>query len=263
MMNLNEFGFCPKLLFEMSQPPSEGGGNCQEGTMRISSDQMIAGYPAIEVRDFLRRNWLVEFLSPAAEFELALSPRAASTFLNKLVALGLLRESRKQDRRKVFQVTNSGLALANASAARPIHRRTAERVLTQFLERLDAVNSTPEYAYRVELVVLFGSMLTDLDRLGDVDVAFRLQPKVEGDAAQEEWSMARRRAAEAKGRTFYGVFEWAMWPIQEVCLHLKARKGSLSLHDFCEVEKMPNLRYRPLLGDPTQISAILTNGQAV
>src|SRR5271165_3972619 len=128
--------------------------------MRILSDQEIAGYPAIEVRDFVRRYRLVEFLAPAAEFALALSPRAASTFLNKLVALGFVRESGRSNGRKVFQVTNSGLALANASAARPIHRRTAERVLTQFLERVHAVNSTHEYVYRVELVVLFGSMLT-------------------------------------------------------------------------------------------------------
>jgi hypothetical protein len=56
-------------------------------------------------------------------------------------------------------------------------------------------------------------MLTDPERIGDVDVASRLQLRAEGDAAREEWSMARRRAAEAKGRTFYGVFEWAIWPI--------------------------------------------------
>jgi hypothetical protein len=61
--------------------------------MRILSDQEIAGYPAIEVRDFLRRYRLVEFLAPAAEFALALSPRAASTFVKKLVALGFVRES--------------------------------------------------------------------------------------------------------------------------------------------------------------------------
>lgn len=231
--------------------------------MRILSDQEIAGYPAIEVRDFLRRYRLVEFLAPAAEFALALSPRAASTFVKKLVALGFVRESGRSNGRKVFQVTNSGLALANASAARPIHRRTAERVLAQFLERVQAVNGTHQYVYRVELVVLFGSMLTDIDRLGDVDVAIKLQPKVEGDTALEEWSTARRRAAEANGRNFYGVLDWAMWPIQEVCLQLKARSSSLSLHHFSEIEKMQNLRYRTLLGDPQQIAAVLADGQAV
>ncbi len=131
------------------------------------------------------------------------------------------------------------------------------------MERVHLVNSTHEYAYRVEFVVLFGSMLSDVERLGDVDVAIRLQPKVDGDAALEEWSVARRRAAEAAGRTFHGVFEWAMWPIHEIFLRLKARSRSLSLHEFCEVEKMPNVRFRVLLGDPKLIAALILGGHAI
>lgn len=172
--------------------------------MRILSNQVIAGYRAIEVRDFVRRYRLADFMAPDAEYALALSPRAASIFLNKLIALGYVRESRKQDRRKIYQVTNSGHALANASAARPIHGRTAERVLTQFLERVNLVNSTHEYAYRVELVVLFGSMLSDVERLGDVDVAFKLQPKVDGDTALEECStQACRRSQRANVSQYF------------------------------------------------------------
>jgi DNA-binding PadR family transcriptional regulator len=231
--------------------------------MRIVSEQLIAGYSALEVRDFVRRYRFVKFFAEAAEEALVLSPRTAAVFMNKLVDLGFIETTGTSDRRKVFQVTNKGQALANASAARPIHRKTAERVLEQFLERVQLVNSMPEYAYRVEHVVLFGSMLSDIDRLGDVDVAVQLQPKVSEDAALEEWSMARRRAAEARGRNFYGVLDWAMWPTQEIFLQLKSRSSSLSLHDFCEVERMPNVRYRVLLGEPQQIAALIPSGQAV
>jgi len=231
--------------------------------MRIVSDQLIAGYSALEVRDFVRRYRFIKFFAEAAEEALVLSPRTAAVFMNKLVDLGFIETTGTSDRRKVFQVTNRGLALANASAARPIHRKTAERVLAQFLERVQLVNSTHEYAYRVEHVVLFGSMLSDIDRLGDVDVAVQLQPKVSEDAALEEWSMARRRAAEAKGRNFYGVLDWAMWPTREIFLRLKSRSSSLSLHDFCEVERMPNVRYRVLFGEPQQIAALIASGQAV
>jgi hypothetical protein len=222
---------------------------------------MIAGYPATEVRDFARQFRQVEFLAQAAEFMLTLNPRAAAIFLNKLVDLGFVRESGKSHRYKGFQLTNSGQALANASAARPIHRHTAERVLTRFMERVHLVNNTQEYAYRVEFVVLFGSMLSDVERLCDVDVAIRLQPKIDGDTAIEKWSAARRHAAEAAGRTFHGAFEWAMWPIHEIFLRLKARSRSLSLHEFCEVEMMPNVRYRVMLGDPKQIAAALILGR--
>jgi len=54
-----------------------------------------------------------------------------------------------------------------------------------------------------------------------------------------------------------------MWPTQEILLQLKARSGSLSMHDFSEVEKMPNVRYRVLLGDPQQIEETIISGQAV
>jgi len=231
--------------------------------MRIVSDQLIAGYPAIEVRDFVRRYRFTGFFTEAAEFDLALSPRAGAVFVNRLVNLGFVRGTGKSNGRKAFGLTSSGQALANASAARPIHRRTAVLVLEQFLERVHLVNSTQEYTYRVEHVVLFGSMLTETERLGDVDVAIRLEPKSSDGAAHEQWCMARRRAAEAKGRNFYGVLDWAMWPTQEILLQLKARSGSLSLHDFSEVEKMPNVRYRVLLGDPQQIAETIVSGQAV
>lgn len=231
--------------------------------MRIVSDELIAGYPALEVRGFLRRYRLTDFYIEAAEDALVLSPRAATIFMNKLKGLGFLEELDKWDGRRVFRLAINGQALANASAARPIHRKTAERLLEQFIERVQRVNSTQEYAYRVKHIVLFGSMLTDTERLGDIDVAIRLEPKVSEDSIHEQWCVARRKAAEAKGRNFYGVLDWAMWPKQEILLQLKARSGGLSLHDFSEVERMPNVRYRVLLGDTEQISAIIVSGQAV
>jgi hypothetical protein len=83
------------------------------------------------------------------------------------------------------------------------------------------------------------------------------------NAALEEWCVARRRAAEAAGRTFQSVFEWAMRPIHEIFLRLKARSRSLSLHEFCEVERMPNVRYRVLMGDPKQIAALILGGHVI
>lgn len=231
--------------------------------MRIVPDEMIGGYSALEVRDFLRRYRLTDFYIEAAEDALVLSPRTATIFMNRLKSLGFIGELDKWGGRRVFRLTIKGQALANASAARPIHRKTAERLLEQFLERVQRVNGTHEYAYRVEHVVLFGSMLSDVDRLGDVDVAVQLQPKVDEGAALQEWETARRRAAEAKGRNFYGILDWATWPTQEIFLQLKARSTGLSLHDFCEVEKLPDVRYRVLLGDPQLIAAKIRCGEAV
>ena len=232
--------------------------------MRITTNQDIAGYPALKVRNFIRRYRSGSFLNQAAEASLDLSADAAADFLRNLVDLGLIEEVEKsRDGGLIFQVTNYGLALANASAAKPIYRKTAERVLEELLERVHIVNATSKYLYRVESVVLFGSMLSDVERLGDVDVAIDLQPKVREEGSFQEWCMARRSVAEAEGRSFRTIFDWATWPRREILLLLKARSRSLSLHELQQLTRMVNVSYVVLLGDPQRIVRLISCGRNV
>jgi hypothetical protein len=50
-----------------------------------------------------------------------------------------------------------------ASAARPVFRKTAERVLAEFLERAKEIKESDTYLYMVNRVIMFGSML---DKIG-------------------------------------------------------------------------------------------------
>jgi hypothetical protein len=124
------------------------------------------------------------------------------------------------------------------------------------------VNATPEYLYRVDGVIVFGSFLSDVEQLGDVNVAVDLQSKATG-AEFQEWSYVRRCAAEVKGRSFPTIFAQAYWPKEEVCLRLKARSISLKLSDLSHVAELPDLSYRILLGDPEQIAALMPLGKIV
>jgi predicted nucleotidyltransferase len=232
----------------------------EEKQMHIATSQRIAGYPVLRVREFVRRHRFSGILAEAAEEVLALSPEAADNFLSKLMDLGLIAEWHKRDGNQLFQLTSTGQALANASAAKPIHRKTAERILSQLQERVHIVNAASQYPYRVNDVVLFGSMLSDVDRLGDLDVAVNLEPKVRESAAFGAWSMARRHAAQAEGRSFSSCFEWAYWPMKEI--H-NAHSRSLSLHELAEIKYLHNPTYRVLLGDPEQLAASIPNGRAV
>lgn len=231
--------------------------------MQMAPGQQIGGYPALKVREFVRSYRFTGILAEAAQASLALSPESADSFLSKLVDLGFIREWHKQGGTQLFQLTSYGQALANASAAKPIHRNTAGRVLAQFLERVDMVNVNAKYLYRVNGVVLFGSMLSDVERLGDVDVAVNLEPKVRESVAFEEWSMVRRRAAQAEGRCFPTILEQAYWPMTEIYLQIKARSRSLSLHELAELKSLSNLSYRVLLGDPEQLALAIPCGRAV
>lgn len=69
----------------------------EEKLMRITNDQLIAGYLAIAVRNFLKKHELTGFIAESAQASLSLSPQDANAFLNKLVDVGLLGESNLLD----------------------------------------------------------------------------------------------------------------------------------------------------------------------
>ena len=234
-----------------------------ERQMRITSDQRIAGYPTFELRKFVRSHRFTCFLPEQAADALALSPEATADLLSKLLSSGFIKEAGQSDEGQLFQLTNYGHDLANASGAKQICRKTAERVLTDFLERVRKVNATSQYLYRVEDVILFGSMLSDAERLGDVDVAVNLAPKVSRSTKFQEWHAARIRAAQSEGRCFHTVLERAYWPINEVYLELKAKSRYLSLHELAQIKHLPNLSYRVLLGVPEQLGTLIPTGRAV
>jgi hypothetical protein len=160
-------------------------------------------------------------------------------------------------------LTPKGETFANVSAAKPIHRKTAERVLAAFLERVNAVNATSEYLYRVSEVILFGSMLSDADCVGNVNVAVNLESKAKQETQLQKWCEARRRAAQATGRSFPTILEEAYWPMAEVYLQLKGKSHSLKLSELSHVRRLPNLSYQILMGDPDQLATLMPNGQVV
>jgi hypothetical protein len=231
--------------------------------MRIKKEEVVAGQPALRVRGFLRRFRRGFFMLSAAESYMQLKSRRAAEFINEMVALELIEPTMPFENKAAFQVATRGHAFANATSAKPIHRGTAERVLREFVDRVNAVNASKEYAFAVKSAVLFGSILSCVDRLGDVDVAIDLRPRISDSTKFRQQCDRRRHLAEERGRAFPTVFEWATWPQKEVVLLLKARSRSLSLHEFDQVMGMKNLRYRILVGDANSIASQIPNGCAV
>ena len=105
--------------------------------MHITADQSIAGYPAKRVRDFLRTRQSGAIFNEIALAELALKPKAAHNLLKELAVVGLIKECGRHDGHLFFELTCHGQNFANASASKPIHRKTAERVLAEFMQRME------------------------------------------------------------------------------------------------------------------------------
>ncbi len=129
-----------------------------------------------------------------------------------------------------WHVTELGSRFANATAARPMSRPTAERLVREFLARVEEVNRYTYYLYRVRKVVVFGSYLTDSPTLGDLDPAVTLEPREHDSdrlSAQENERIAH---AVESGRHFSNFTDQLSWPQREALLHLKGRSGYIKIH---------------------------------
>jgi predicted nucleotidyltransferase len=233
--------------------------------MRISKDELVAGYPALTVRTFLRRYRSFPISAPAAAQELDTDEHQAGKFLSGLKTLGLIEpaEAPLPDNQAAYEITIKGNALANATAAKPIRRSTAEFALRQFLGRLDRLNASGEYVYRVVSAVLFGSMLSSVEHLGDVDIAIEFEPKITEDPEFRSRCEARRLLATRRGKHFSSMIDSVLWPKTEIFRALRARARALSLHEWNQVVRIPRVRYRVLFGDRERIAQVISAGECV
>ena len=126
-----------------------------------------------------------------------------------------------------WEATEKGRALAMATAAKPLRRETAEKLIADVVERARMINRDSSLAYRVRLLAVFGSALTSTERPNDVDIACKLAPRFAGE--KQEILEDERRASRG---SFINTFEWAAWPKLEVLKKLKSRSRGLSIQDF-------------------------------
>jgi len=193
--------------------------------MRIEAGQMIAGFPAIQVRRLMRETVGRSISLRCVEEVLQCSHSTAARVLVDLQHEGLVIQVEDH-----LEPSMKGSALAQATASRPLVCSTAERLVSGVVERARLINADDDWAYRVAMLVAFGSFVAGAERPNDVDVACRLKPRWQG-AAQDEAEDLRRLA---RGRRFRNTWECAAWPKLEVLCFLKSRARGLSVQELDE-----------------------------
>lgn len=167
----------------------------------------------------------------------------------------------KGSRQPWYRITETGRELIRASAAERLRRTTAQVALAEFIERLKQVNRDARYLCAVRKAVVFGSFLSDKERLGDVDVAVDIASRI---PLQGNWAEQFLKHARESGR-YFGTFDAELdWPRREVLLALKARKRTISIHSwysFTYMDKTPGFRYQVLLGDEREIRRDLNQAE--
>jgi len=200
--------------------------------MYLDPRSEIAGLPALEVRRLLQRVDTSDWTLGYAQEILEVSSEVSKQLIDELLAHGYIRRATDHQRSEEpwYERTLDGARLALASAAKPLTRRTAERKVVEFLERVREVNKGGRFLYSVRRVVAFGSYLTDAQRLNDVDLAVELE-HVEPDREKaHDMDRERIREAYAAGRRFSNIVNELFWPYNEVLFFLKARSRAISLH---------------------------------
>ncbi len=196
--------------------------------MRVSKDDMICGLPAPTARQLMRAYF--DYRSPNLAGELlGLDRVPAEDQLRAFEEAGYLRQIDKTtavgDMR--WTTTVRGNALAQASFGKPISRATAERHLTQVVERAATYNADARHLLSVKEISVFGSYLDpEMDRLGDLDLAVTaVRRETDGDKHVDRVL----EYAEASGRRFGVFIEQLFWPSRELIMILKNRSPAISI----------------------------------
>ncbi len=199
--------------------------------MNINSNEKILTTPILEIRNLLRKTrnhlWGIEYVESA----LKISREDAQTLIEELLRRDLIEYDTSFGDMKL-QNTVNGNALALASAAKPVTRKTADKNFKSFMERVETINTGSYYLYKVTKIILFGSYLTDAPKVSDIDLAVELVRK-EDDA--DRWQILREeRIYEAKqeGKPFTNFLDEYSWPETEVWKFLKSRSRVLSIHSI-------------------------------
>jgi predicted nucleotidyltransferase len=198
--------------------------------MYIDKNSKISQFPALKVRDLLRKLKGSPFALEQVSYYLEEDLDSTKQLLSNLEKDGYIEKSEYFSKPGFWDVTLKGSSLSLASATKPIKRQTAKKVLQEFMERVNKINQDSYYLYKVSKVIVFGSFLTNKERINDLDIAVKLLPKISDPKKQLHVEQQRIKEAYESGRSFNNMIDELFWPYNEVMYFLKSRKRTISLH---------------------------------
>ncbi len=201
--------------------------------MRIDPKAKVAGRSVLEIRRLLRAVGVgsrrLEFFASTLKVPVV----EAGQLLRRMERLGYLEVDSQLPGARWWKASREGLRLAAATAAPPVHRRTAEKVLQELLARAKQVNEDPYFLYRVRTVVVFGSFLAGQRYLNDLDLAIQLESKQPDADRRLATEVTRiKEAVKQRGRRFDNLTAMYTWPQIEVLRFLRGRSRVIQLHDM-------------------------------
>lgn len=208
--------------------------------MRIDAKSEIAGISAIKLRDYLRDVQGHSFGTDNLAYGLKISVRKARAVMRELLARKYIEKAERLrfEKSASYMCTKDGAQFATAMATKPVSRDTADRHISELMERIRAVNANPEYLVWVSRLIVFGSYLTDKESISDVDVAVVLTRKEQDGDKWLQAVLRRADQAEDTGRNFSTFTQKLNWDETEVMLFLRKRLRVLQFARPSVVEQL-------------------------
>jgi predicted transcriptional regulator len=208
--------------------------------MNINPKDLMFGQPILKIREVIRNSMCgksfgdskTEIIKKVAII-LNISNTATKKVIEQLIAEEYLVLNKKKWRNEYYYVldeTLKGRRFGISKAIPAISRQKATQLLNDLIKRAEDINSNKELAYFVEQIKVFGSYLTDKEKLGDLDVGV----KISGRKCDDVMALRQKRVslAIANGKYFDSYMDQVYYPLLEVELMLKNKQRSLSLHDL-------------------------------
>jgi predicted nucleotidyltransferase len=198
--------------------------------MRIARGQTIAGLPAVQVRNFLRWARVNEVSARQVSARLGASRAEAATILAELKKNGFV-----ERKGRGWEVSDLGCRLCAAKAIKPLSRAQAEDLVAEVLRRVEIIREEEQFLYEVERLGVFGSYLSDVSDLGDVDLAVKMRRKPTVPWEQCEQFIEQ---AKAEGKIFRSIVEEVCWPELSANAFLRQGLRSCSFQPWSSVESL-------------------------
>lgn len=206
--------------------------------MRISRKQKINNTPILKVRDFFKS------LQRYRTDIFTLNKVCNYFHINEIEANSLIKELTEQGFIKkcssdCYKITLIGAALSNARCVPPIKRDKADKIVNDFMQRVEEINNNDNYLYRVSKILLFGSYINeDAVDFGDIDIAFELDRKIKNKEVFEKLNREFFEKAQDEGKRFSSFIEERFYSETVVILKLKNRSRYISLHRDDDILKV-------------------------
>jgi len=207
--------------------------------MTLEKNMMIGNVPALEIRDIFKTYCSIDSKITKLWFNRLENKygEASSKIIDNLLECGFIEKSgiKENDGEVFYNLTRLGSQFSVAKATQRKNRKSAEKILSELLERVLFVNKANTIFLReIASVILFGSYLEPSNEtLGDLDLIITTREKnIDVEEIEEKYR---------KEHKYWSYIHWKYQEEDKALRFLKARNSFISLHGENDL-RIPDLK---------------------